>query len=125
MAVVMVMSMSVDGSRSPEESARVAGVLSTSRMLKQGAGDPSLDVVARAVTLLNEHGSGPMLAACAKTLPPDLRESAFAIATDLVFADGHVEEREKEYIDRLQGVFGIDDAMALKIVEVIVIKNRT
>jgi hypothetical protein len=66
-----------------------------------------------------------MLAACAKTLPPDLRESAFAIATDLVFADGHVEEREKEYIDRLQGVFGIDDAMALKIVEVIVIKNRT
>ena len=124
MAVVMVASMLADGARSAEESARLTDVLSTSRMLRQAAGVSSPDVVARAVALLDKHGSGAMLEACARTLPPDLRDSAFAIASDLVLADGRVEERERVYLDQLQKVLGVDDALALKIVEVMVIKNR-
>jgi uncharacterized tellurite resistance protein B-like protein len=125
MAVVMVASIWADGARSAEESARLTSLLSTSRMLRQAAADGDSDLGARALTLLDAHGSGPILEACARTLPPDLRESAFALAADLVFADGRVEEREKAYLDQLQQVLGIDDAAALKIVEVMMIKNRT
>jgi hypothetical protein len=53
-----------------------------------------------------------------------LRASVFAVATDLVLADGRIEEREKAFIDQLQAALQVDDATALKIVEVLLIKKR-
>lgn len=60
----------------------------------------------------------------AKAIPADLRPTTFALATDLVLADGRIGDREKSFIDQPQAVLRIDDATALKIVEVLLIKNR-
>jgi hypothetical protein len=50
--------------------------------------------------------------------------TTFALAIDLVLADGRIGPREKTFIDELQAVLGIDDTLALKIVEVALIGNR-
>jgi hypothetical protein len=42
-----------------------------------------------------------------------------------VFADNRVEDAERAYVDQLQAVLGIDEALAVKIIEVIAIKSRT
>ena len=51
-------------------------------------------------------------------------ETAFFIAADLVLADGVVEPEEKKFLEELQRTLQIDEATALKIVEVVLIKNR-
>jgi hypothetical protein len=58
------------------------------------------------------------------TVPEDLRAPLFALAVELVFVDGRVAEREKQFIDALQKAFGIDEETAMRIVGVLLIKSR-
>jgi hypothetical protein len=57
-------------------------------------------------------------------LSQDLRESAFAIATDLVLAEGVVAEEEKNFLNDLYQALGVSSEMAIQIIQVILIKNR-
>jgi hypothetical protein len=74
--------------------------------------------------LLTEYGLPAVLTGCAKVIPADLRATTFALATDLALADGRIGDREKAFIDELQTVLQIDEATDVKIVEVLLIKNR-
>ncbi|HEY7386775.1 MAG TPA: hypothetical protein VH743_24195, partial [Beijerinckiaceae bacterium] len=65
-----------------------------------------------------------ILTGCAKAIPSDLRTTTFALATDLALAAGRIGDKEKAFIDELQTVLQIDEATAVKIVEVLLIKNR-
>lgn len=123
-AAILVASVAADGTLSTAESARLGGLLSTSRILPPNPADGSPNVIERALALLADHGAPAVLTACAAVLPPELRPAAFAQAVDLVLADGRIAQREKAFIDELQGVLQVDDAMAEKIVEVLLIKNR-
>jgi Tellurite resistance protein TerB len=123
-AAILVAAVSVDGELSPGESARLNGVLSTSRVLAPNRPDASPNVVERALAVLAEHGLPATLAACAKALPAGLRPTVFAQATDLVLSDGRTAPREKVFIDDLKKALQIDDALALRIVDVLLIKNR-
>jgi hypothetical protein len=48
----------------------------------------------------------------------------FALAVDLVFVDGRLAERERQFVDALRGVLGIDEGMAMEIIAVMLIKSR-
>ena len=124
MAAILIASVSVDGALSVDESSRIQNLLSTSRLFKAASGTAGAGSVERAVTLLQERGVDSVLTACGEALPPELHATAFAVAVDVVLCDARVEAREKAYIDSLQGALGVDDATALKIVEVLLIKNR-
>jgi hypothetical protein len=78
----------------------------------------------RAIALLTEHGLPAVLTGCAKVIPSDLRPTVFALAADLALADGRMRDREKLFIDELQAVLQIDEDTAVKIVDVLLIKNR-
>jgi uncharacterized tellurite resistance protein B-like protein len=123
-ASLLVAAITIDGNVNPEEAVRIGGVLGTSHVLRQ-AGNGSIDALAnRATALLTEHGLPAILTGCAKVIPSDLRATAFALAADLALADGRIDDREKTFIDELQTVLQIDEATAVKIVEVLLIKNR-
>jgi hypothetical protein len=123
-ASLLVAAITVDGNLNTDEAARIGDVLGTSRLLRQ-AGDGSMDAVAnRAIALLSDHGLPAILTGCAKAIPSDLRATTFALATDLVLADGRIGDKEKAFIDELQTLLQIDEATAVKIVEVLLIKNR-
>jgi hypothetical protein len=123
-ASLLVAAITVDGNVNPEEAVRIGGMLGTSHVLRQ-AGDGSMDALAnRAIALLTEHGLPAILTGCAKVIPSDLRATTFALAADLALADGRMGDQEQAFIDELQTVLQIDDATAVKIVEVLLIKNR-
>jgi hypothetical protein len=65
-----------------------------------------------------------VLAACATAIPDALRAPLFALAVELVFADSTIAEREKGFVDALQAALAVDDATAMKIVEVLLLKMR-
>jgi uncharacterized tellurite resistance protein B-like protein len=123
-ASLLVAAITVDGNVNTDEAARMGDVLGTSHLLRQ-AGDGSMDALAnRAIALLSDHGLPAIFTGCAKAIPADLRATTFALATDLALADGRIGDKEKAFIDELQVVLQIDEATAVKIVEVLLIKNR-
>ncbi|MHA1910369.1 MAG: tellurite resistance TerB family protein [Candidatus Kariarchaeaceae archaeon] len=75
--------------------------------------------------MLQNDGVGTIIHTAARVLTSELKETVFALAIDIVLADGIVDAKEKAFLDKLQAAIGINEALATKIVEVMIIKNRT
>jgi tellurite resistance protein len=82
------------------------------------------DMLNRFTHIIRREGAGTVIEAAKSSLDAKMKETAFAVAVDLVLADGVVEAKEKEFLEKLQKAIGIPDELATKIVEVLIIKNR-
>ena len=71
----------------------------------------------------SEYSPAEVFAAAKNALTAQLRETAFAIATDLVLVDGVFTTEEKEFLVELSEALDISDEMGNKIIEVMTIKN--
>jgi hypothetical protein len=64
-------------------------------------------------TRVEQHGAIAVLEAGARSIPRRLRPSAFALAADLVFADGKIDRSEQQFLDRLASDLQLDRGTAL------------
>jgi hypothetical protein len=104
-AAVLVAAISADGTFGVEEGHRLNDVLSTSPLFEEAVRLADVNVVERVVNLLSDRGLAPVLAASAEGIPVELRPTVFAVAADLMLADGRIDTGEKAFIGQLQGVF--------------------
>jgi uncharacterized tellurite resistance protein B-like protein len=123
-AALLVAAVAVDGVVTTEEAARIGELLTASPLLRQRANGSTRRLGEHAVALLTEHGLAAVLTGSARAIPSDLRATTFALVADVALADGRIGDREKTFIDQLQGALQIDDPTAVKILEVLLIKNR-
>jgi uncharacterized tellurite resistance protein B-like protein len=123
-ATVLVGSVACDGALAPEETIRLNALLSSMRLFHDVPGEQLQRLVDAATRTISQHGAEQLLPTCAAAIPEDLRAPLFAIAVELVFVDGRVAEREKQFVDELQTAFGIDEEAAMRIVGVLLIKSR-
>jgi len=122
---VLVGAVTVDGVLRAEEARRLNDVLATSRwMLGIGTG-AAARAAKQGLDLIASHGLPAVLNASTDAIPPDLRATTFALAVDLVLADGRLGTRENTFIDDLQTALQIEGELARKILDVLLIKNRT
>jgi hypothetical protein len=122
-AAIVIGAFAANGQGAPEEMLRVNEIFNSTRLFRQHSTENIQAVVDRVFQLLGTHGAEPVVAVAAKALPAELRGPAFAIAVDLVLADGQASPEERKFIDGLQGLLQIPDEEAMKIVDVIIIKN--
>jgi hypothetical protein len=73
---------------------------------------------------LKKYGPNELVNSAKAALPPNLGPTAFAMAVDLIFSDGSVSAEERAFIDDLRRILLIPDELALKIVEVLTLKNQ-
>jgi hypothetical protein len=78
----------------------------------------------RLLGMLKRGGPEKMLDQIHTSVPPELAETAFANACNIVLADGVVEDDEKEFVNNLMIKLGIAQERALSIIRVMVIKNK-
>lgn len=78
----------------------------------------------RLMGALQRGGPEKLMERCHPAVPPELRETAFANACDIVLVDGVVDEDEKAFIDDLMIKFEMDRKRAKTIVQVLVYKNH-
>lgn len=122
-AAVCLVAIASDGYLSESEEAEMK--MRLSRMeLYQSSLDQLDQLRIYLVDNLKKHGPNELIKSAQIALPPDLRATAFTIAVDLVFSDGTVSAQEQAFIDDLRQILEIPDALALKIIEVIMIKNK-
>lgn len=113
-----------DGTLGAEEDERLEEHLAECRALK-GVDEDALAAARRRVSeIASRDGDAALLAQASASLAPPLRETAFCLAADIVLADGEVQAEERAFLDRLRRALGVHDALASRIVEVVLIRNR-
>ena len=123
-AALGVATVASDGEISPEEVHRIVLDMVTLRAFRGFDLRDLGNTLNKVAGLIKRRGTAPIIQAAKTTLNKDELLAAFFIAVDLVLADGVVEDSEKKFLEDLQATLQIDDATALKITEVVVIKNR-
>lgn len=99
-------------------------MLSRTQMFKSYPNDVIRRMFDKLLSILKRQGASALIQSAQASLPFELRETAFAIATDLVLADGVVTKEEQDFLNELYQVLEVPNASAMKIVEVMMIKNR-
>jgi uncharacterized tellurite resistance protein B-like protein len=121
---ILVASVACDGALTPEERLRLNALLASMRLYREVTDEQLQRLVDAAAHAVAEYGAEQLLPACALAIPEDLRAPLFALAVELVFVDGRVAEREKQFVDALQTAFGIDEDTAMRIIGVLLLKSR-
>ncbi|OPY15911.1 MAG: hypothetical protein A4E23_01913 [Methanomethylovorans sp. PtaU1.Bin073] len=76
------------------------------------------------VGVIKRQGVDALVTSSKEILPVDLRETAFAVASDLTLADGVLAKGEKDILTKIQESLGVPEDKAANIIEVMLIKNR-
>lgn len=123
-AAVMLAIVAADGDISEEETSDFVARVTRMKLFRDINHSKFCDITDKLFKILRKDGPDALASRGAAVLSPALKPTAFAVAADMIFADGSVEDAEKALLEKLQTSLGIADELAGKIVEVIAIKNR-
>jgi tellurite resistance protein len=118
---ISVLAVAADGHLSEHE--RQTLMTNHTRFFSDNPQEQFQDFFKHVLDLIKAYESGEVFAAAKKTLSPLLKETAFAIATDLVLADGWMSPGERNLLFQLWHSLEIPDHIGEKILEVMLIKN--
>lgn len=121
LTAISVLAVAADGQISEAERQTLAA--NHLRLFSSYAGEHFQELFKKVLNLSSEYSPAEVFAAAKNTLTPQLRETAFAIAVDLVLVDGVFTAEEKEFLVELSEALDISDEMGKKIIEVMTIKN--
>lgn len=122
--VILLLANDADGEVAPEERQALAVTLERMNLFKYLTPEEIEEMFERTSNIFNTYSVNTIFDAVKKALPMELRETAFAAATYLVFADGIVTEEEGNFLGQLWEHLEISDETAQKIIEVMEIMNR-
>ncbi len=114
----------VDGHIAQAEAQTLLSYVRRMRRFKNFRDDQLIDMFDKIISLIRRHGVDEVLQKAKRGLSEEMRETAFACAIDVAFADGVIDDKEKQLIDDLQLFLEIPGNTALKIIQVMIIKNR-
>lgn len=124
-AAITLAATAIDGDLAENEARSIASVLSRSKLFRNYTDEMMNKLFDKILGILRRRDGINLLFNSAKqTLTQELREAAFAVATDLVLNDGILTEEETNFLNDLYLSLGISSDLALQIVQVVLIKNR-
>jgi uncharacterized tellurite resistance protein B-like protein len=105
----------------------IAEAESLSKMLSgkiifEGTDIPAL--CSKVTDVYKESGAAGMIAACKTHIKEEDKPTLFSMAVDIVLSDGLLEKEERQIIELLASELKIESSLLLKIVEVMLIRNR-
>lgn len=123
MAGIALCAIAADGMVTEEEANGLGTTLSRMKLYRGMSSRDINKMFEKVLKLARSQGVDVLMNQSAEAIKPNLRPTAFAIATDLMFADGDVAPEERRYLEKIQKNLGVNDDLALRIVEVMQLKN--
>lgn len=123
-AAITLAAIASDGYLSDEESHGISFTLSRMKLFRSYSDDVMRRMFDKLLSILKRQGAGALFDAALESLPHEMRPTAFAVATDLILADGVVTQEEQNFLNQLHQALDIPGDTALQIVEVMMIKNK-
>lgn len=124
LASIALVAIAADGYLADQEGQDMTMLLSRMALFSSYSSEAIHRLFDTLLVRLKTEGPGAMVDRAKAVLPQDLRETAFAIATDLVLSDRTVTPQEQAFLEDLYRILDIPSAMAQQIVQVMTIKNR-
>ncbi len=123
-AGVLLCATACDGHIADEESRNLFLILSQRKLYKRMSEQQFGSMFDRLMGHLKKGGPEKLLDKCYPVVPPELHESVFANAVDIVMASGSVDSDEKDFINDLSSKLELDEQRAKMIIKVMSYKNR-
>ena len=123
-AGILLAASACDGHISDDESRQLLTSLFRMKLFRRINEKQFDQVMNKLMGVLKKHGPEKLVEGCCETLPDDLRNAAFANACNIVFADGVVDDDEKEFINELKTQLQLEPKTAKLILGVMVVKNK-
>jgi len=123
-AAITLAATTSDGCLSDEQAFGISSTLSRLKLFRNYSNDVMNRMFDKLLSILKLQGIDTLFNAAKESLPYDLREAAFAVATDLVLIEGILTQEEQGFLNDLYQALGIPDETATQIVQVMLIKNR-
>lgn len=124
MAGIALSAIASDGMITEEEAAGLGTSLSRMKLFNGMSNRDINKIFERLIKVARADGVDKLLDLSSTAIRAELKQTAFAVAADLLMADGDVAPEEKQFLEKIQKNLGVNDDIALKIVDVIAIKNR-
>ena len=113
--------ISADNQITDSETATLSRVLSSKQKF---LGIDIAPLYAKSFNVRAELGQLKYISACSEWIKEEDKETVFALALEVLLADGTLEKEEKNVIEVLSNQLEIEKEMTSKIIEVIFLKNK-
>lgn len=123
-AGIALCAIAADGMITEEEAMGLGTTLQRMKLYSGMSPRQVNGIFEKLVKVVKGKGVNDLMTMSAVAVPGDLKATAFTVAADLLMADGHVDPAEKKFLETIQKSLGVADDLAVKIVEVIAIKNK-
>jgi tellurite resistance protein len=123
-ATLMLLVVASDGYLADDEMRLLNATFNRMKLFRSYSDDVMRRMIDNLCNMLRRDGTQPLFEAAIATLPHDLYETAFAIATDLVLADGEVTKEEEDLLGSLCRALDLPNSLVNQVIQVMVIKNR-
>jgi hypothetical protein len=123
-ASICLIAVAADGVITGNESQAIITIFSRMNLFSDISGNNMRDMIDMLLNILKAGNAKALFDKAVVALPADLKETVFAITTDLVLADGELSEEEETLLDELYNALSIPEALADKIIDVMLIKNK-
>ena len=124
-AAIAVAAIAADGYLLEEERQSIFAVMSNLHVFQKYSSRQRLKLLEKLFDVLRQKGAHTLVYSAKEALPPQLRETAFAVAINMVMADGTLVESEREFLQQLEQVLEISEACASQMIKSMLIKNKT
>ena len=109
---------------SNEETELVGSAVKHMKLFQSYAADVVRRIFIKVGQDYDQYGFKSVIYAAKEAIPFELKETVFAISTDLVLADGILSEEEITILTMMHRVLEIPESTAQLIIKVMAIKNR-
>jgi tellurite resistance protein len=123
-AALILLVVASDGYLADEEARLLNATFSRMQLFRSYSEDVMRRMLDNLCGMLRRDGEAVLFDAAIATLPHDLYDTVFAIATDLVLADGHASREEEELLTSLCRALELPEALVSQVIQVMMIKNK-
>jgi hypothetical protein len=123
-AGIALAAVASDGFLSEEEAQIIPFTLARMKLYDGYSDNDMRRLFDKLLAQLQREGVEALFTSAKDALSLELRETAFAIAADLVLVDGVITSEERSFLDDLYDILEISESVATQVIEVMAIKNR-
>ena len=120
---IVIAAIKADGNVSDEEIERLCSMCGQSPIFASNSTEQTDAVISFALNVSDQLGADAVKIA-AQTLAPELKETAFAFATEMVLSDGMVGDKEEAFLSKLAESLSISEELGRAIIAVTMIRGR-
>ena len=123
-AAILLCAVAVDGHMADEELQNLMTTLKRTKLYKDKTKASIINTLNKLLRIIKTYGVDSLVELALPNLPDYLRETVFALATDITLSDGSMFEEELNMLSKLSTQLSIPEDSVDRITKVMTIKNK-